>query len=119
MISSLNLYLFKYLYNLSGKFNIIRLFSFGLGTSSTFMLFLFLPFDIIKSQTIISLISKFTSYTGGVYYLHVKVSKIILRKKFFRKNSFLSCVINYIICSIFCSLGFKIFKKTKLKYLFI
>jgi len=85
-----------------------------------FILSSFLKFDFIKNRIIVFFMNQMTRYTGGIYYLHYEIkhrtfSDIYLIKK----ANFFSCIIIYLICYIFCFLSFKLFKNTKLKYLFI
>ncbi len=85
-----------------------------------FIFLSFLPFDSIKRRNIILVIKQITSYTGGIYYLHMQVRFNILKNSFLiKKADFISCINNYLICYSFCFIGSKIFKNTKLKYLFI
>ena len=80
----------------------------------------FFPFDFIKNKNIILIIKQITSYTGGVYYLHWQIRHKILKNFILIKNAdFMSCINNYILCYFFSFISFKIFKNTKLKYLFI
>ena len=87
---------------------------------SLIILFAILPFDKLKCGNIIKGIS---SYAGGIYYIHVYVNSLInkhlLIKFKLKKGTIIICIINYFICYIICFIGFKIFKKNKLKYLFI
>ena len=91
------------------EFYYLKLYIIGLVSSSLFIIFLILPFDNINSEKIKFIIKNITNFTGGVYYLHRKIKLITI----------FSCVIIYIICYFICSIGIKIFGKTKLKYLFI
>ena len=104
-------YLNKILYYLECIINIIAAISF------------FIHFSIIpdlNNKQLVSLISKITNYTGGVYYLHVIVWKILSRKMdIFKRKTLNGCFLNYIICHFICFIGEKIFRKSKLKYLFI
>lgn len=79
-----------------------------------------LPFNLIKNRIIILIINQITSYTGGIYYLHYEIKLRTFNDiPVIKKGNFFSCIIIYLICYLFCFLSFKIFKKTKLKYLFI
>ena len=85
-----------------------------------FLSFSFLPFDLIKNKIIISFIKQITSFTGGIYYLHWEIKyRTFNNSNLIQKADFMSCVINYLMCYIFCFFSFKLFKNTKLKYLFI
>ena len=78
------------------------------------------PFDLIKNKIFIHIINQITSYTGGIYYLHYEIKlRTFSNIYMIKKANFMSCIIIYFICYIFCFLSFKIFKNTKLKYLFI
>lgn len=80
----------------------------------------FLPFYLIKNNNIIFIIKQITSFTGGIYYIHWEIKYRTLKKFFLiKKYNFVSCIIIYLISYIFCFFFFKIFKNTKLKYLFI
>ena len=99
------------------EFYYLKLYIIGLVSSSLFIIFLILPFDNINSEKIKFIIKNITNFTGGVYYLHRKIKLIIM--SLLIKRTIFSCVIIYIICYFICSIGIKIFGKTKLKYLFI
>ena len=85
-----------------------------------FLLCSIIPFDLIKNKNIIFIIKKATSFTGGIYYLHWEI-KYRAMKNFFiiKKGNFISCIFIYLFCYTFCNFSYKIFKNTKLKYLFI
>lgn len=85
-----------------------------------FLLFSLFPFDFIKNANIIVIFKQITNFTGGIYYLHWEIKhRTINNFILIRKGNFISCVFIYLICYIFCFISFKIFKNTKLKYLFI
>lgn len=113
----INLLLLKNYNEIWGQFFYLKLFLVGFGSSSIFLIFLLLPFDSIKSEKIKLIFQKCTNYTGGIYYLHSKISKYFLIKVF--KKTVFGCVINYIICYLICDLGIKYLGKTLLKHLFI
>ena len=85
-----------------------------------FIFFSLLPFEKIKSKIIINIISKITSYTGGIYFIHKLLGKgyfcsHILRIK--RGNLFF-CIIIYLLSYIISAIGFNLSKKIKLKHNF-
>ena len=85
-----------------------------------FIFFALIPFETIKSKIINKIIKQLTSYTGGIYYIHVGV--YIIFSKYFKIlafGNFKSCIINYLFCYFICLIGSFIFKKNKLKYLFL
>jgi hypothetical protein len=91
-----------------------------LGVNIIFISFSLFPFDLIKNKIAIFMIKLITSYTGGIYYLHWEIKyRTFNNCSFIKKNDFMSCVINYLFCYIFCCFCFQIFKNIKLKYLFI
>ena len=89
---------------------------------SIFLVFLFLilPLEKINKLYIKSFIKQITSYTGGIYYLHPEIFFIFknIFKDIYYKN-FKGCIIIYIIAYFICFLGYKIFSKHSLKFLFI
>ena len=103
-------------------YKIIRkyLFLLYLFSISLIILFSILPFSKLKFTANIKQIS---SYTGGIYYTHVLVYSLIKKYVIIKYNivegTIIICIINYLLCFIICFIGFKIFKKNKLKYLFI
>ena len=67
-----------------------------------------------------SIILHITRFTGGIYYIH-PIFRYYLQKYilYFQKKSYFSSYLIYIICYIFCFICCKLFKKNKLKYLFL
>lgn len=85
-----------------------------------FICFALIPFETIKNKIIKKIIKQLSSYTGGIYYIHVAV--YIIFSKFFKILSFgnfKSCIINYLFCYFICLIGSFKFKNNKLKYLFL
>ena len=65
-------------------------------------------------------IAHLSSYTGGIYYLHWEIKYRTFNSfPIIKRGDFSSCTFIYLLCYLFCFLGFKIFKNTKLRYLFI
>lgn len=58
-----------------------------------------------------------TKFTGGIYYIHNIIRRIF--NKFSEKKDYFRAFNIYIICYIICLIGNKIFKNSKLKYLFL
>ena len=89
-------------------------------TISLIVLFTIIPFYKLKIENIIKLISL---HSGGVYYIHNNINSLINQHLIFRynltKGTITICIVNYLICYMLCFIGFRIFKKNKLKYLFI
>jgi len=82
-----------------------------------FSVFSLNPFEFCNLK-ISTYISYATKYTKGIYCMH----KVILSySKFYygKQVTFLGCIIIYIISYSISYIGFKIFSKTKLRYLFI
>ena len=91
-----------------------------LGSIPLLIVFALLPIDHITNMTAIFLIKQSTSYTAGVYYLHVKVLRYFEDSiDIFKDGELRGCALNYLICYSICFVGMKLFGKTKLKYLFI
>ena len=92
----------------------------NIGIISLFIFFYMLPFEYITFGPLIFLIKQITSYSSGIYYLHIKI--IDYFKDYFNafeEKTLNACAINYIICYFICFIGMKVFGKTNLKYLFI
>ena len=83
-----------------------------------FIIFSLFPFEKFKNKFIISIITLFSSYTGGIYYFHLLV-RDALRINIIKQRKFLGTSMVYIISYIICLIGKKICGKTKLKYIFI
>ena len=92
----------------------------GLGGVCLLIIFALIPLDKITNISIIFLNKQITSYTAGIYYIHIKVQSYFEDSIFIlRDGSIRGCVLNYFICYCICFLGMKLLGKTKLKYLFI
>lgn len=112
IIMSLKFY-FSEFYFLEGIF-------LDLGAVCLLIIFALLPLYNFTKISHIFLLKQITSYTAGVYYLHLKIhtyfeNNIII----FKNGSLRGCTLNYLICYSICFIGMKLFGKTKLKYLFI
>lgn len=84
-----------------------------------FGIFYIIPLGKIKNKKIITFISVITNYTGGIYYIHMKINYYLRNKILFINNHNLSSsILIYIISYFLCFIGMKIFGKTKLKNLF-
>ena len=91
-----------------------------LGSISLLIAFALLPLSNITNMTVVFLIKQSTSYTAGVYYLHVKVLRYFEDSiDIFKDGELRGCALNYLICYSICFIGMKLFGKTKFKYLFI
>ena len=82
-----------------------------------FIGFYLLPIENIPSR-FKALIINITNCTNGIYCLHVKVN-FIIKKKFYLSGNLNTCIIIYLMCYFISFCGMKIFKKTKIKYLFV
>ena len=85
-----------------------------------FITFGSLSFKIIENSKILIIINGITKYTGGIYYIHPRVRRILrkISKYFYNSSSYSSSILLYIVCYIICFIGTKIFRNSKLKYLF-
>ena len=85
-----------------------------------FIIFSMLPFDKIDNVYILNVLNKITRFTGGIYYIHVKLGDFCgLYFSIIRHRHFKGCFLLYTICYLACFIGTLIFRKTSLKYLFI
>lgn len=120
LFSLFNIYLIEKFFILINEYYYLRSIILGIGAISLFVLFSALPLDNNNKKISNMIIIRITNYTGGVYYLHYKIRDILSYILILIKNRTLfGCIINYMICYFICFLGFKTFKKTNLKYLFI
>ena len=91
-----------------------------LSSISFFIFFYMLPFEKITFGPLIFLIKQITSYSSGIYYMHIKIIEYFQDYfKAFEEKTLTGYTINYIICYFICFIGMKTFGKTNLKYLFI
>ena len=85
-----------------------------------FLLFALIPFDNIKNNYLNFYLYKLTNYTGGIYYLHGQIGRVFRKNISINKNNtFMGCILIYIVCYILCAIGNHIFNKSFIKYLFI
>ena len=117
--SLFNIYLIHDFSKLIEEYYYLKLIIIGLGSISIFIIFLLIPFNNIKSGMIIYIITQITKYTGGIYYLHYKIRDYLSPLiQIINQRSLIGCLLNYIICYFICLFGSKLFKNSKLKYLF-
>ena len=92
----------------------------NIGIICIFIFFYMLPFELITFGPLIFLIKQVTSYSSGIYYLHVKILEYF-KDSFhsFEEKTLIGCALNYIICYSICFIGMKLFGRSGLKYLFI
>lgn len=87
--------------------------------ASTILFFSFSSLNLnifIIDKVVISI----TEYTGGIYYIHLMIRDYFQKYiSFFSNRTYFSSFMIYFICFIFCFFGNILFKKNKLKYLFI
>jgi len=76
--------------------------------------------DKIRNHSIQKLIIFLTKYSGGIFYLHISIGKLLRPYcKDIRNGTFFGIIINYNICYFICFFGMIFFRNTSLKYLFI
>lgn len=89
------------------------------GAFILFCLFGTFPFELIKNKKIIFIIKLLTSFTGGIYYLHMIIFRYLKNQiKYIIKRSYKGCIIIYFLCFFICFIGNKLTIKSKLKFLF-
>ena len=86
-----------------------------------FIFFVLLPFDKIKNKNLKACLNKITGYTGGIYYLHVKMDDLCEKFNIYliKKRTFIGCLLIYLFCYLICLIGSFILRKNYLKNLFI
>jgi hypothetical protein len=118
LFSLIPIYLIKDFEVIKNKFFYLRCIINGIESVSFFILFSAIP--IPNNKKIISIIQIITNYTGGVYYLHFILWKILRTKiQIFNKKTLFGCFLNYILCYFICFVGDKTLVNSNLKYLFI
>lgn len=108
------LFKFDIFIELGGYNGIINIFS----SLLFFIGFYLLPFENINSF-IQKIIKQITSYTNGIYCLHLIIKSFFFRDKSSLEGTFKSCIIIYLISYLISFIGMKIFWNNKLKYLFL
>lgn len=111
---------FTYNYNLFGEF---RGFPYSgikqnIAGICLFIFFALIPFQIIDKK-ILKVIKIITSHTGGIYYFQAIMEHILSKINYLKYNDIFKCFLIYLFGYLICFLGSKIFKKNRLKYLFI
>ena len=82
-------------------------------------IFSLFPSDKIRNHSIKKLIIILTKYSGGIFYLHMSIGKLLRPYcKDIRNGTFFGILINYNICYFICLFGMIFFGNTSLKYLF-
>ena len=105
------LYLMHDFLTIINFFHYMRCALFGLGSTVLFIMFAIAPLETIKSKKLIIIINYITNYSGGIYYLHMKVKELLNNKILMIKNGTLSgCFLIYIICYFISFLGIKLLK---------
>ena len=86
-----------------------------------FITFGSLSFKNIANSGLIKIIYNTTKFTGGIYYLHPRIRRILqkLSKYFYNRRTYFNSFLIYITCYFVCFIGTKIFRNSRLKYLFI
>lgn len=113
------LYLIRDFQILKESFLYLRCLLFGIGSTILFILFAILPLENIKNKTIHIFIINLTKYSGGIYYLHLKIRELLYNKILLIKNgNLVGCFLIYIISYFISFLGKLFFGKTNLKFLF-
>ena len=84
-------------------------------------LLLFMIFSLLQNedfgQKVKVVILHITKYTQGIYCIHILIL-YYMKSKFNRNGNLIDCISLYLISYIFSFIGFKLFYKTKLKFLF-
>lgn len=83
------------------------------------LIFASIPFEKLDIS-IYNFIKQMTGYTGGIYYIHVYLNKLLKKYVSIKYNpgTIFTCIIHYFLCYFICFIGLKIFKNNILKYLF-
>ena len=92
---------------------------FNIEAVSFFVIFSLIQFDKLNKKLLIW-IKYLTSYTPGVYFLHSEVYLFLkIKISLIKTQSFLGCLLIYLVCYLISFIGYNSLKKYKLKHLFI
>jgi peptidoglycan/LPS O-acetylase OafA/YrhL len=90
-----------------------------IGSSLFFILFSLFPLDNFNKFAKM-IIRHITNFTAGIYMLHIKIFEIFERRiDSIKKHTFLGCIIIYLLSYLTCLIFYSLFKRSKIKYLFI
>lgn len=90
-----------------------------LGSLSAFLFFAMIPLDKINNNIIFLFLNKITSYSGGIYYLHIIVYEILESYIIsMRQKTFKGCIFLFLFCYLICLINSIIFRNSKIYYLF-
>ena len=91
---------------------------YNIGGICFFLIFSLIPFEYFNKKILI-FIKYFTSYTPGIYFLHINIYKIFRHKIYSIKyHTFLGCIFIYLITYSISCICYNLFKNNKIKYLF-
>ena len=94
-------------------------FMYIIGSSLFFILFSLFPLDNFNKFAKM-IIRHITNFTAGIYMLHIKIFEIFERRiDSIKKHTFLGCIIIYLLSYLTCLIFYSLFKRSKIKYLFI
>lgn len=115
------------IYNIIADYNIFRNIKgsmypgLNLNIQSICLVFIFsiFPSHYITNKYIQKLINIITSYTAGIFYIHVPIHKYLKDYSYnMRKRTFKGMIQEYLICYFICFIGMLIFGKTPLRHMF-
>ena len=94
-------------------------FMYIIGGSLFFILFSLFPLDNIKKNAK-KIVRHITNFTPGIYMLHTKIFQILKKRlDLIKKQTFLGCIIIYLFSYLTSWIFYSLFKRSKIKYLFI
>ena len=97
-----------------GKQGIIH----NIGGVLFFLIFSLIPLENLNKKSLI-FIKYLTSYTAGIYFLHINIYRIFRFKIYsIKQKTFLGCLFIYLISYSVSCICFNLTRNTKLKYLF-
>ena len=115
------------IYKIISDYNIFRKFKdspypgIHLNIQSICLIFIFslFPSHYITNKYIKIILNILTSYTAGIFYLHVPIRAYLRDYSYhFKKGTFIGIIQEYLICYSICFIGMNIFGDTPLKYMF-
>ena len=85
-----------------------------------FVLFGSIPSFLIKNEKLAFFVKRITSFTGGIYYMHLYIDDFLSRYlQLIRNKNVNYCIIIYLICYLISLTFCNLLKSSKFKYLFL
>ena len=74
LLAIILIYNYEKLFSISDKYKIIDI---DIVITCLFLIFSLLPFELMQNEVFIIIVKQLTRYTGGIYYTHVEIERIL------------------------------------------